>query len=184
MTKQNENRRVRITKQLMKDALLELLEQKDLKKISVTAICETADVNRSTFYNYYADPIDLLSEIEQDYLNQIPTASDFPDQMDSEELLKITSAFFDFVKQNEKVSRILFNDSVSTHFSSNLIDLIYSGKFVFKEVKDDLTSHYYRLYIANGTVGMLRDWVKSGFPVTSLKIAEMMFSLSNAITQI
>ncbi len=184
MTKQKENRRVRMTKQLIKDAFLDLLEQKDLKKISVTAICETADVNRSTFYNYYSDPIDLLNEIEQDYLDHIPTASDFPDQMDQKELVKNTSAFFDFVKQNEKVSRILFNDSISSHFSSNLVDFIYSGKFVFKENKDDLTFHYYRLYIANGAVGMLRDWVKNGFPVSSLKIAEMMYSLSNTITQI
>lgn len=184
MTKQNENRRVRMTKQMIKDALLELLEQKDLKKISVTAICETADVNRSTFYKYYTDPIDLLNEIEQDYMDMIPKSTDLPDLITPEELVKLTSAFFDYVKQNEKVSRVLFNDSVYSHFSSNLVDFIYSGKFVFKEAKDELTSHYYRLYIANGTVGMLHDWVKNGFPVTSMKIAEMMYSLSNTITQI
>ena len=49
MEKQNENRRVRMTKHLMKDALLELLDRTDLSGISVTAVCEAADVNRSTF---------------------------------------------------------------------------------------------------------------------------------------
>ena len=184
MINQNENRRVRMTKQLIKDALLELLEQNDLKKISVTAICETADVNRSTFYNYYSDPTDLLTEIEQEYMSMIPNGSDFPDQISQEELLKTTSAFFDYVKKNEKVSRILFDESICSHFASNLVDFIYSGKFTFKEAKDDMTSHYYRLYIANGTAGMLRDWVKNGFPVSSMKIAEMMYSLSNTITQL
>ena len=48
MNKRIENRRVRMTKRLMKDALLELMEEKDLANISVTAICETADVHRST----------------------------------------------------------------------------------------------------------------------------------------
>ena len=64
MNGQTDNRRVIMTKRLMKDALLELLEQMELSSISVTAVCETANVNRSTFYNYYSSPSDLLREIE------------------------------------------------------------------------------------------------------------------------
>ena len=48
-----ENRRVRMTKRLLQDALLELLEEKSLEKITVTQVCSKADVNRSTFYAYY-----------------------------------------------------------------------------------------------------------------------------------
>ena len=44
-----ENRRVKMTKKMMKDALLELLEKQPIEKITVTDICEKADVNRSTF---------------------------------------------------------------------------------------------------------------------------------------
>ena len=73
MVQQQESRRVRMTKRLMKEALLELMEEKDLMSITVTAICETADVHRSTFYKYYMDPADLFREIEQDFLDRIPT---------------------------------------------------------------------------------------------------------------
>ena len=52
MTDKHESRRVRITKRLMKEALLELLEENELVNISVTAICKTADVHRSTFYDF------------------------------------------------------------------------------------------------------------------------------------
>lgn len=41
-----------MTKKMMKDALLEALEGQPLEKITVTDICERADVNRSTFYSY------------------------------------------------------------------------------------------------------------------------------------
>ena len=75
MKGQNENRRVRMTRRMMKDALLELLEKKELSSISVTEICETADVHRSTFYKYYTDAADLLRDIEQDVLERIPTPS-------------------------------------------------------------------------------------------------------------
>ncbi len=40
-----------------------------------------------------------------------------------------------------------------------------------------------RVYIASGTVGMLREWITTGFPVSSRKIAEMMYSLSRKITE-
>ena len=63
MTEKHDNRRVTMTKLLMKNALLELLEQKELSNISVTAICEIADIHRSTFYKYYSTPTDLLREI-------------------------------------------------------------------------------------------------------------------------
>ena len=49
MKDNKENHRVLTTKRIMKEALLELLERKALANISVTALCEAADVNRSTF---------------------------------------------------------------------------------------------------------------------------------------
>jgi len=38
-----------MTKRLMKEALIDLMDQKPLEKITVTEICKIADVNRSTF---------------------------------------------------------------------------------------------------------------------------------------
>lgn len=46
----------------MDEALLSLLEKKDLPYITVKEICEKAEVNRSTFYLHYETIDDLLSE--------------------------------------------------------------------------------------------------------------------------
>ena len=83
-----------MTKRLMKDALLELLNQKELVNISVTAICEKADLNRSTFYQYYAEPVGLLREIEQDFLDRIPTPAQLQHPQDPKQILAVTAAFF------------------------------------------------------------------------------------------
>ena len=74
-----ENRRVKMTKSMMKEALLELLEKKPLDKITVKDVCENADVNRSTFYSYYESIEQLLLEIEDDVLNQLPMYPDSPE---------------------------------------------------------------------------------------------------------
>ena len=66
-----ENQRIRLSKTLLKNALVHLLQKKPLNKISVLEICETAQINRTTFYKYYGSQTDLLNEIESDFLAQL-----------------------------------------------------------------------------------------------------------------
>ncbi|MDO4925716.1 MAG: TetR/AcrR family transcriptional regulator [Turicibacter sp.] len=55
-----EDRRVRRTKQLIKQSLIELMHEKEFKEITVKDITERADLNRGTFYLHYVDIYDLL----------------------------------------------------------------------------------------------------------------------------
>src|ERR1700676_4664222 len=55
--------RIRRTRQLLQDALRNLLEQKEFDKISVQDITEAATVNRVTFYAHYEDKFALLGEL-------------------------------------------------------------------------------------------------------------------------
>lgn len=50
-----ESRRTRYTRAAMQDALIELLRDQALGDITVKALCERADVNRSTFYAHYSN---------------------------------------------------------------------------------------------------------------------------------
>ena len=47
-----EDRRVRRTKKLLTQALTELMQQKQVKEITVTELTDLADMNRGTFYLY------------------------------------------------------------------------------------------------------------------------------------
>ena len=182
MKEQHENRRVRMTKQLMKDALLELLEQQNLANISVTAICETADVHRSTFYKYYTDPTDLLMEIEQDFLNRVPIPPQELDEQNQEQFLETMTAYYDGVKEHKKAYRILLGESTGNSFASTLVEYLCSGNVLVGEESDEPTGCLVRRYIASGTVGMLREWVDKDCPVSSRIIAEMMYFLSRKVT--
>lgn len=58
------DRRVKFTKMVLRESLLELMREKPIGEITVTELCKNADVNRGTFYTYYKDPMDLLSHIQ------------------------------------------------------------------------------------------------------------------------
>ena len=47
------DRRTKYTMKVIKDTFLNLLESKDISNITVTEICDIADINRGTFYRYY-----------------------------------------------------------------------------------------------------------------------------------
>lgn len=51
------------SKQMIRHAFLELLNEKSVEKITATDIIKRADINRSTFYAHYPDARGLLDEI-------------------------------------------------------------------------------------------------------------------------
>ena len=58
--------RVRITKMMIRNALLQLLKEKTLQTITVRELCQVADINRGTFYTHYRDLYDLMEQIENE----------------------------------------------------------------------------------------------------------------------
>ncbi len=70
------NRRTLYTKKIIKESLIELLQTNDIHQITVTNICNKADINRGTFYSYYKDAFDLLQSIEEESLIELLQTND------------------------------------------------------------------------------------------------------------
>ena len=68
------DRRVVRTKKAIKNAFARLLAEKDINNITVSDIAEYADVNRKTFYNYYAGVYEVVDEIENDIVGRVDAA--------------------------------------------------------------------------------------------------------------
>ena len=63
-----EDRRVRKTKRAAKDTLVRLLGRKNFDQITVTELCDEADISRITFYTHYADKYELAEDLFQELL--------------------------------------------------------------------------------------------------------------------
>lgn len=63
--------RVRRTKEQITKALVELINERGFRKVTVTAIIDRAGINRSTFYAHYLDKYDLLDQIQVDVLERV-----------------------------------------------------------------------------------------------------------------
>lgn len=66
--------RVLRTRQLLKNALIELLEEMELDKITVNRIATRATINRVTFYLHYRDIQDMLEKMAGEMVEEIELA--------------------------------------------------------------------------------------------------------------
>jgi len=62
----NEDKRIQKTKKSLKEALLSMLSVEPFERVTVTKLCDEANISRVTFYIYYDDKYSLLDELFKD----------------------------------------------------------------------------------------------------------------------
>ena len=98
------NQRHRETIVAIDTAFVSLLKEKELKDISVSELCERADVNRSTFYENYADVFALANAYSEKIENQVA---------DQPHTYGEFAWVFDYIKSNADVFEIYFKLGLS-----------------------------------------------------------------------
>lgn len=78
--------RVAVTKRMIQEALIRLLENKPVDKIKVNELCEESGINRATFYRHYETLQDILREIETDVIHAMPQPRQKPRNLDEARL--------------------------------------------------------------------------------------------------
>ena len=172
-----ENRRVRMTKRMMKNALIDLLDEKPLEKITVTEICKVADVNRSTFYTHYEDIRALMLEIEDEVLEHVTVYADGFNDYSDKKMLEVFEEFFDYVKENAKIFRVLVVRHDNGNFNRRMLDTIMEKYKMSLECNGELPAKYTYIYSVNGVIGILGEWIDSGFAIPSKKLAKMVLQM-------
>lgn len=68
-----DDQRVALTKRLLQEGLLRLLEEKDIDSIHVSELCAESGINRATFYRHYNEPRDILRNMRQNLIRDVQT---------------------------------------------------------------------------------------------------------------
>jgi AcrR family transcriptional regulator len=104
MSAEPTDRRVRRTQDLLRRALLSLIQEKGYDRITVQDILDRADIGRSTFYAHYRDKDDLLRAGFQDIRAALAAERDGADRRPGSkaELLEPMLAVFDHVGRHRQ----------------------------------------------------------------------------------
>ncbi|MBQ6864293.1 MAG: TetR/AcrR family transcriptional regulator C-terminal domain-containing protein [Clostridia bacterium] len=180
MQEQKLNRRVRYTKKVLRESLIDLLQTKPISRITVTDICTKADLNRGTFYNYYCDAYDLLAQIEDSFYDNLTRQLERfkTDGISGTLLTELLST----IEQNRDLCNVLFNINADKTFLNRLLDLMKDFTFAYWEehnVNNLNESQMELLYsfFSNGAIGILCRWIAGDWDVSKEYLAKTILAL-------
>lgn len=83
-SQRNSDRRSKYTKNVIKDTLLNEMENCAFIDISVARLCKKAQISRSTFYYNYSNTLEVIEELLDDVLREVPFAFDIKEIINSD----------------------------------------------------------------------------------------------------
>lgn len=161
------------TKRILAESLEELLENKELKNITVNEITDHCGAARSTFYKHFKDKYDLVNWIYEDFLTGY-LCIQFNTELDE---FMIQLKPLEFIYSKRKFFKKICKYSGQNSF----------GEFVFqvtrkRAVEIFLTAHrtekipeklmFFIDYMSAGTAYSIINWIEYDFPVEPEKMAE------------
>ncbi|MCR5101508.1 MAG: TetR family transcriptional regulator C-terminal domain-containing protein [Butyrivibrio sp.] len=186
MSEKKEDGRIRYTKMRIRSAFYELAKETEYEKITVTAVCNKAEINRATFYKHYLDIPDLIDKLQEEaierLLNRLDTTT--PSTMDD--------FLVDLLKQvKENVNSCdgigLFTQATASNFTSKVSRIIYSRfsniiKCDMPQIPD-LNQDMIFAYVAGGCAGIIDYWAKTGFKESEKNLAQKLRLMSYSTIQ-
>ena len=171
-----ENQRIIVTKRMLKEGLLRLLETKELKKIKINELCEEAGINRATFYRHYETPEDVLWELEREIsLKIFPKVKRPANLKEAQKLLEKSCAY---IQENSAIMKLLFRCNVEEHlvqetneFYQQILELRKQER-QYADVDDDTLKMVAYLF-GGGCYWMIRQWIIEDIPKTPEQIAAL-----------
>jgi hypothetical protein len=162
-TEKKEDRRVRRTKKLLSQGLIELMQQKQVKDITVRELADLVDVNRGTFYLYYRDIFDMLERLEEELFEQLNAVilahKGEPILTHARPMLK---DLFRIVAENKEICSVLLSDNGDIKFLQKLSDVIQEKlrmDWLNGYVENETEFEYRYAFGALGFIGLLRTWL-------------------------
>lgn len=169
-----ENQRVMVTKKLLKEGLLRILENKTIDKISVTELCRESGINRATFYTHYEIPRDILIEIEHDVIH---TLADLYNRK-PQNVYTAMEAMVQYYYAHADLIRILIREFSDRDLAAMLQEVYQNtiNTSVFKNADED-DIKLMSAYIAGGGYYLLSTWLKEDIQKTPQEVTQLIIRL-------
>lgn len=176
-----ENQRVTLTKRLLREALLQLLDKKALDKISVTELCNESGINRATFYRHYNIPRDVLLDMELEFTEKLyPIFYESASNDASEHLKELCSYLYD---NSELIKVFIRNNSEEdlTLLINNMFRSFIEKKNVLENLHgfDEADLKLITTCIAGGGYFMLRRWLMDDIQKSPQEVSNLILSFIN-----
>jgi AcrR family transcriptional regulator len=174
-----ENRKIRYTKMVLRDSLMELMKTKSILGISVKEICDLADISRSTFYDHYRDQYDLLTQIEEETLVYFDDLLNrYRDKQARKDTVQMIEEMLTYIANNGNTMQVLLSEYGDMSFQKKLLYHFVMHnqitKYFAEKQKNDEAISYYSVFLVHGAIGLVQHWLKNNLAMPIPRLAKML----------
>jgi AcrR family transcriptional regulator len=155
------------SRKLIRQAFLELIQEKDVEKITVTDIITRADINRGTFYAHYQDIRDLMEQMGNETINTVVgLLEEFNYHNFLHDPLPLITKISQWLEGDVEYYRILVNARGCETFLVKLKDVFIRQMEKDSDIPDyikKMPEFYVHLhFMSGGIINLYQVWLRGG----------------------
>lgn len=157
-------------KEAMGIALIKLLKKKDINKITVTELCETAGVGRNSFYRNFGSleevAVSYVNRMYREYFKNNPVN---PDAFKKGRFLFFLRERYRFIKEHKNVFTVLYKNGMLYNVLVKM-DSEVKAQYLMADVSE---SRYFNAMIMGFSAGVIEEWVAGEMKESEEELAEI-----------
>ncbi|MCA0757727.1 TetR family transcriptional regulator C-terminal domain-containing protein [Paenibacillus sp. N4] len=175
--------RILRTRQLLKDAFIDLLQEMEIEKISVNRISERATINRVTFYLHYRDIPDMMDKMADEMIEDIKNAlTRKPIHQNSveETFSWDIVSLLEHIAEHAKFYKVILGSRRTPVFTDRLLKML-SESVKYRLENDQayilnagIQKDIAIWYGASALIGTIVSWVRNDMPYTPQFLAKQL----------
>lgn len=179
------------SKNLIKKAVVTLIHQKDLNKITVSDVIRESDISRGTFYAHYPDIQSVIEQILAEELSNLSNLiNDFyfkPDGETSGDFKLFIKAICEYLSANTEYYNLIANSHLFNDFLERLNN-VYAERIMTYLLETDPTkdrkkAEAYMIFIMNGAKNIIKSWLSGEFKATTDEVVDSLTTLISLCRQ-
>lgn len=163
------NKRRKASRNKIETAFMELLQHHELNRISVTALCRAAGVNRTTFYANYLDICDLADAVQkrlEEEVAELFWSSAEPENAGIDHLRLLRH-----IRENQLFYKAYFKLGLDgrfrlTEYNTQMAAAYYDGQYI----------EYHIEFFRNGFNAVIKKWLQNDCRETPEEIYSIIVS--------
>jgi AcrR family transcriptional regulator len=172
------DRRIGKTQEALKNAVLELMAEKNFDDITIQDLSDRANVSRGTIYLHYMDKYDLLDKLIESHIDELRVRCEAAAEMDFVSGSMIWTEYFE---SNYSFFSMMLASKGAPYFRTRFLDFLIEEfrdevdvtKGKNQGLNDDLTVRF----VASAYVGVVEWWFTNGKPIPHEVLAEQLGKL-------
>ena len=180
-----EDRRITRSRAALREALIDLLEERGLEGITVNDLCARAGLTRGTFYNHYADKEALLEAFEDEVLDDLTALERRMGELGMgnvlfhvarKQPLPFLVELFDYLRSQGDFLHAALGPGGDVRFGPRLRDSLCTQlieSILHDRYRENPTPfvNYYVAFFASAYLGVITRWIETGMHETSQEMA-------------